>query len=424
MSSLAITPLQKPVTAEVTVPGSKSYTIRALLMAAMTPGSVTILHPLFSDDTAAMVACLKKLGINLEVQSDKILVKGDYRDIKDTTYTLNVDLSGTTMRFLLAFLCAVPGVKVLQGKEGLNKRPVRDLVDGLRQLGASIEYMGEEGFPPVRIAASSLRPGTTRLSGAVSSQYFSAILMTAPLVGEITVEVEGEQISRPYINMTIDSMRQFGVVVHNDNYHRYRIAAGQVYAQQNYLVEGDFSSASYFFAIAALTGSTLTLHNLNPNSVQGDRQFMQILEDMGNVITVKSHSITMEGKAVSKVDVDMQGCPDQAQTLAVLMAFAKGTSKLRGIQSLRVKETERVKAVEQELAKMGIATSSTHDTLTIRGGNPQGAAIDTYGDHRMAMSFAVAGTKLEGMRINDPEVVSKTFPSFWETLQSIGVALS
>ncbi|MBI5456898.1 3-phosphoshikimate 1-carboxyvinyltransferase [Candidatus Kaiserbacteria bacterium] len=423
MANIQIQPLLKPVDASVEIPGSKSYTNRALLMATMCKAPVRILRPLISDDTKAMMRCLKALGIKISEKSDEIHVEGNIGDIKDGAYELDADLSGTTIRFLLALLCVVPGIKTLKGKEGLNKRPIGDLVDGLRQCGAKIEYLEKEGFPPLRISSSTLNPGTIRMKGDVSSQFFSAILMIAPMIGEITIEVEGEQISKPYIAMTIDTMSRFGVPVANYEYKSYHIFGSQVYQASEYTVEGDASSASYFAAIAALTRSTITVMNVNPQSAQADIRFFELLADMGNEVTYEKDAITVHGTGVKPMEVSMEDCPDQAQTMAVLAAFADGVTKISGVRSLRVKETERVKAVEKELEKMGIRTESTEDTLTIYGGDPKPAAIDTYGDHRMAMAFAVAGAKLDGMVINDPGVVSKTFPLFWDKLESIGIKL-
>lgn len=416
---MKIVPLEQPIQAVVDIPGSKSYTNRALVMAAMTKNTVTIHNPLNSDDIDAMVDCLTTLGIKVERTENEIKVIGSVEDVKDQEYILNARLSGTTIRFILALCCIVPGVKALRGEEHLNKRPIGELVEGLRQLGAEIEYLGEEGFPPLKIKSSHLNPGTTKLNGDISSQYFSALLMIAPLVGELNVEVIGDQISKPYIDMTIDTMEKFGVKVENLNYQSYVIKDSQSYSIHEYTVEGDFSAAGYFLAIATLTESEITLKNLNPNSKQADREFLDILMEMGTEVEKHSDGITVKGHGVKSLTVNMEGCPDQVQTLAVLAAFADGVTKIDGVRSLRVKETERVKALETELAKMGIKTESTHDTLTIYGGTPKPATIDTYHDHRMAMAFAVAGTKLNGMEINNPEVVSKTFPEFWKKLEQV-----
>lgn len=421
MKRICLKPLQGPVAAAVAIPGSKSYTNRALIMAALTKGPVIVRNMLVSDDTIAMLDCLRTLGIRCDEAQGQVAVVGDISDVTDGNYDLDVNLSGTTIRFLLPLACIVPGTKTLFGRESLNRRPIADLVDGVRQAGAQVDY---RGFPPLRVTSSVFTSKTISMNGDVSSQYFSALLMVAPAVNGLTIAVVGEQISKPYIDMTIGTMEEFGVAVRNEDYQRYLVAPGQRYSKSEYVVEGDVSSASYFAAIAALTGSAITLTNMNPESRQADMGFFRILEAMGHVVEKGSGTLTIRGTGLIKpVSVDMEGCPDQAQTLAVLAAFADGVTHISGVRSLRVKETERVVAVERELAKMGIRTESTNDTLTIHGGNPAPAAIDTYHDHRMAMSFAVAGTKLAGMVINEPDVVGKTFPTFWEKLQSLGMEL-
>ncbi|HVA10662.1 MAG TPA: 3-phosphoshikimate 1-carboxyvinyltransferase, partial [Candidatus Dormibacteraeota bacterium] len=424
MKRVRIMPLKRPVKAVVEVPGSKSYTNRALLLAAMSPQPVRIINPLFSDDTEAMVACLSKLGIKITAKAGVIDVIGSVSDVKDTDFELDADLSGTTIRFLLALCTIIPGRQTLQGRAGLNARPMGGLVDGLRQLGAKIDYLGREGHPPIRVSSSRLKSGAVKLDGSQSSQYLSALLMIAPAVGNVTVEIVGELVSAPFADMTIETMERFNVKAASQTAHKqYYFDAKQAYICSEYLVEGDVSSASYFFAIAALTGSTLTVKNLNPKSKQADMNFLKILKKMGNVVERGNSGITVIGKGVKPVGVNMQDCPDQAQTLAVLAAFVSGTTKISGIQSLRVKETERLAALESELHKMGIKTSSTPSSLQIQGGAPKPASIATYGDHRMAMAFAVAGTKLPGMEVQDPLVVAKTFPDFWDKLVSIGISL-
>ena len=423
MRRVRIIPLPAPVRATVAIPGSKSYTNRALMLAALTGGTVRVKNPLVSDDIHAMIACLRELGLHCSFRGDTLEITGSLTEVEDREHRLNTFLSGMTARFILALATIVPGIKVIQGRGRLNERPIAHLVESLRQLGASIEYVEKRGYPPVRILSSKLMPGKVTMKGAVSSQFLSALLMVAPHVGKVEIEVQGEQISRPYIDMTIEAMEKFGIKVQNEGYKRYVVHANQKYGAKEYAVEGDVSSASYFAAIAALTRSTITLKNMNPKSLQADMRFLKILEDMGNVATHGKDAITIKGKGVVPASVDMRDCPDQAQTLAVLAAFARGMTKITGIRSLRVKETERVVALEHELKKMDIRTESTHDSLTIHGGNPKAARIDTYGDHRMAMAFAVAGAALEGIEINEPDVVSKTYPHFWDALESIGVEL-
>ncbi|MEK7107523.1 MAG: 3-phosphoshikimate 1-carboxyvinyltransferase, partial [Patescibacteria group bacterium] len=386
MKTTKIIPLEKPIDAVVSIPGSKSYTNRALLMAALVGKTVIIRNPLLSDDTKAMIDCLKTLGISVAAKGDYLEVAGDIRSVADKSYELNAHLSGTTIRFILALSAVIAGVKTIRGEGRLNERPIGDLVDALRQLGAKIEYLEKEGFPPVRVSSSKLVAGNITMNGSVSSQFLSAILVIAPIIGEVNIEVIGEQISKPYIDMTIDSMKQFGARVEVRDASTYAVPAGQKYNLEEYVVEGDASSASYFFAIAALTQSRITLKNMNPKSVQADMGFLKILADMGNVVEYGRDEVTIQGKGIKAVDVNMQDCPDQVQTLAALSACVSGTTHIAGVGSLRVKETERVAALERELAKMGIRSESTPDTMTINGGYPKPAVIDTYWDHRMAIS--------------------------------------
>lgn len=420
MKTIDIVPLEKPATATIEIPGSKSYTNRALVMAALTKGPVTLHHPLYSDDTESMIGCLRALGLRIDTLPDQIIVYDEISIIKNKFYELFAKDSGTTIRFLLALLCLAPGTKVLKGNPRLNERPIKDLVDALRLMGANVEYLENEGQAPLKIYASTLCPGSEiAIDASMSSQFLSALLMIAPSLNGLKIRLNGELVSKPYIEMTIQAMREWGVDVLQMNEACYHIPQGQHYIKSHFVIEGDFSSAGYFFAIAALTQSTITLKNLNPHSAQADREFLNILAKMDNVIMMGDKEIKIVGKNVIPLSIDMSDCPDQVQTMAVLAAFAKGVTKISGVRSLRLKETERVKALKNELAKMGIKTEDTPDSLTIYGGHPHAATIDTYGDHRMAMAYAVAGTKLPGMKIRNPEVVHKTFPTFWNELDKL-----
>lgn len=420
MNKLLITPLRKPTVATIVMPGSKSYTNRALIMAALTKGSVSLKNPLNSEDTEAMIGCLRALGLKIEVDPDKIVVHDDVSCIEDKNYQLFAHDSGTTVRFMLALLCIVPGIKTIQGSKRLNERPIKDLVEALRELGAAIEYCDEEGKLPVKITTSVLSGNSVHLKSDMSSQFCSAILLISPYVSKkFTIHITGSLISKPYVDMTLSCMQDWGVKVLVQEDGSYFVPERQCYRKKQYSIEGDFSSAGYFFAIAALTKSTITLENLNPYSAQADRKFLDILVRMGNVVSYEENRVCIQGKQILAMDIDMEDCPDQVMTMAVLAAFAKGITKISGVRSLRVKETERVLAIKNELAKMGIQTVDTHDTLTIYGEFPHAAEIDTYNDHRMAMAFAIAGTHLSGITIRHPEVVNKTFPMFWKALWSL-----
>lgn len=420
MSKLKIIPAQN-ISGEVDIPGSKSYTNRSLVIASLIEGPVSIKNYLESDDTRVMIDCLKQLGIEIKETPAEIKVIGSIKDIKNKEYKLNAKLSGTTIRFLLALCCIIPGKKTISGEESLNNRPIGELAGALKDLGADIEYLNKPGYPPLLVKSSTLTKKETILHGDISSQFFSALLMVAPVVGGIEIDVMAQQISKPYIDMTINLMSYFGVSVQNENYKKYIVDKNQNYKTKDYIVEGDYSSAGYFLAIAALTKSKLRLKNLNADSIQADRNFIEIIKDLGSEIIFEGDELVVSGNGVKPLNIDMENCPDQAQTLAVLLAFAKGKSTITGIRSLRIKETERVLALQNELSKMGIKTESTIDTLTIYGGDPKSAEINTYNDHRMAMSFAIAGTVLNDIVINNSEVVTKTFPDFWQKLNSIGV---
>lgn len=418
MNKLELFPLDRPVDAAVRVPGSKSYTNRALILAALTKGPVVLKNPLYSEDTEAMIGCLKTLGVEIEIEGDQIVVQGDLDSIKEKQYELFAADSGTTVRFILAFSCIVPGIKILGGSSRLNERPIQDLVEGLRQLGAQIEYCEEEGRLPVKILSSRLCGPFVSLKSDLSSQFCSALLLIAPYISKgLTMQIVGPLISKSYVDLTLSCMREWGVA--GDEGSTYVISENQSYKKKEYLIEGDFSSAAYFFAIAALTKSAIEVENLNPISKQGDRKLLNFLAEMGNVVTYGDHKIRVEGKGVIPIAIDMEDCPDQVMTMAVLASFAKGVTKISGVRSLRMKESERILAVRENLKKMGIGTEETENSLTIYGGSPRGALIETYNDHRIAMAFAVAGTSLTGIVICDPEVVNKTFPNFWEVLKGI-----
>ncbi len=421
MNNIEINPIKEPITGKIWIPGSKSYTNRALIMAALTKGSVSLKNPLYSEDTEAMIGCLRTLGLKITTSSDQITVHNDISSIEDKNYQLFAHDSGTTVRFMLALLCIVPGVKTIQGNKRLNERPIKDLVDGLRELGAIIEYCNEEGQLPVKISTSTLTGQLIHLKGDLSSQFCSAILLISPYISSdgLTVHIMGPLISKSYVDMTMGCMQEWGVKVIMEKEGTYFIPGHRCYHKTQYVIEGDFSSAGYFFALAVLTKSTISLENLNPSSLQADRKFLDILVKMGNLLSFEKNMLCFQGRQVIPCKLDMEDCPDQVMTMAILAAFAKGVTQITGVRSLRFKETERVIALKNELAKMGIQTDDTHDTLTIYGGSPHAAEIETYNDHRIGMAFAVAGTCLPGTVICHPEVVNKTFPSFWKVLRSL-----
>lgn len=417
MNIFEILPPRNP-TRVIEIPGSKSYTNRALIMAALTKGPVFLYNPLYSEDTEVMISCLRTLGLRIDTLEDRIIVHDDLTVIQDRSYDLYVKDSGTTARFLLSLLTLVPGHKVIKGNARLNERPIKELVDALRLLGAKIHYLEKEEELPLKVEpVSLLNQQEIAIDGSRSSQFFSSILMIAPFLGGVTLCPQGKSISKPYREMTLRAMEEWGIKVMVREDGSTYIPSNQRYNRKEYRIEGDFSSAGYFFAIAALTQSTFTLKNLNRQSLQADKKLLNILSDMGNEVEFFENQITIRGKQILPLSHNMIDCPDQIPTMAILAAFAKGVSRISGIRSLRLKETDRVLALKNELAKMGIQVEVSHDVLTIYGGDPKPSVIDTYGDHRMAMAFAVAKARLPGMKIREPEVVNKTFPTFWEKLE-------
>ncbi len=397
----------------IQIPGSKSYTSRALLLAALTKGVVSVVNPLWSEDTEAMVKCLQRLNLMITCSIEKIVVSNDIFNLPVCNTELFVRDSGTTFRSLLALACLIPGTQIIYGNTRLNERPIAPLVNALRQLGAKIDYLERENQAPLQITSSYLYGGKVAIPADISSQFFSVLLMIAPLIGDITIEAVGELISTPYIDMTLAMMGQ-PIITHNKKFY---CISKSAYQTKSYYIEGDYSSASYFFALSALTGDSYVLKNLLAFSLQADVEFLKILIEMGNHVEYSDDGLIVKGGHVQAGDFNMQNCPDQIPTMAVLMAFAKGISTITGIKSLRVKESDRVQAIQNELAKMHIQTKASENTLIIYGGKPIPAQIETYNDHRIAMSFAIAYARLPEMQILNPEVVNKTFPTFWEALR-------
>ncbi len=432
MKLARLTPPLRPPHVVVEVPGSKSYTNRALVTASLAAGTTTITSASMSSDSDSMIHALRLLGVSIEEtetpNGSTLLVEG--RGGAFTPYHGEIDVgpAGTTMRFLTALCSGIPGIDVvLRGSDRMHARPIHELVTALRALGAEIEYQGTEGCPPLRIfSRAHLKGGAVEMNGSVSSQFISALLLTAPLhTGKLSIEIQGEQISKPYIDMTIQSVGDFGVTILNDNYTRYTCAAGQTFKPQQFQVEGDASGASYLWGIAALSGGRVTVKNINPVSAQGDIHFPEVLARMGCSVSSDARSITVTGaKTLTAIDIDMSSMPDTAQTLAVIAACAKGTTTIRGLSTLRVKETDRIAALHIELAKVGISSETGPDYLVVHGGVPTGGQIKTYDDHRMAMSFAMLASHGTGIEIEEPHVVEKSFPNFWVMLKEFGIAVA
>ena len=424
MDALEIQPLDAPVNANIDVPGSKSYTNRALLIAALAHGESRLTGALFSDDTRHMAGSLRTLGIG--VQGDEaacaFTVAGTGGRIPVPKADLTIGNSGTAARFLTAYLGLGRGTYTLDGNPRMRQRPIQDLLDGLRPLGVDVESKENTGCPPVLVNASGIRGGRTFMPGDRSSQYFTALLLVAPYAEQdVEIRVQGDLVSKPYINITLNIMRDFGVEVSNDGYNTFRVHAGQRYRPQHYRVEPDASNASYFFAAAALTGGRVKVRGLTGSSAQGDVGFVDILERMGCRVRKDGDGIEVRGpQKLAGIDIDLNGMTDTVQTLCAIAPFASGPVTVRNVAHMRIKETDRIAALETELGKLGARVAARPDGLTVHPADRiRPAELDTYDDHRMAMSLSLVGLAAPGIVIRDPDCVNKTFPTYFDLLNRL-----
>jgi 3-phosphoshikimate 1-carboxyvinyltransferase len=407
----------------ITLPGSKSISNRALLLAALAAGTTRIENLLVSDDTRRMLAALEALGVALERDERSCLVVGRGGPLVDTDIALELDLglAGTALRPLLAALTTGRGRFVLDGTARMRERPIGPLVDALRQLGARIEYPGEEGFPPVRVTGTGLSGGNVRMPGDLSSQFLTSLLLATPLArSRVVVDIDGEQVSKPYLRMTLAMMRRFGVEVRERDLTHFEIEPAAYRSPGTYLVEGDASSATYFLAAGAIAGSGVTVTGIGADSVQGDVAFVDVLAEMGAEVEREPASITVRPGPLRGVDLDLNALPDAAMTVAVLALFAQGPTTIRNIYNWRVKETDRLAAMSTELRKLGATVVEGIDFISITPpAKIKPAEIDTYGDHRMAMCFSLACLAGVPVTIRDPDCVSKTFPEFFSEFEAL-----
>ncbi|MEP4548560.1 MAG: 3-phosphoshikimate 1-carboxyvinyltransferase [Saccharospirillum sp.] len=410
----------------VQIPGSKSLSNRILLLAALCKGTTRVSNLLVSDDIRYMLDALYELGIPYYLSEDgtECRVVGQAGELaRGQVLTLFLGNAGTAMRPLAAALCAGSGEFELTGEPRMAERPIGDLIDALTPLGANVTYLGQAGFPPLRIKAETLRGGEVSIDGSISSQFLTALLMAAPLLTEdLTIRVTGELVSKPYIDITLNVMQQFGVTVTNDNYRSFHISADQAYVSPGrIMVEGDASSASYFLAAGAIGGGPVRVEGTGTASVQGDARFAEVLEQMGARVTWSEHWIEVSKDGPLKaVDVDLNHIPDAAMTIATTALFAEGTTRIRNIYNWRVKETDRLAAMATELRKLGATVDEGEDYIAITPPKAvQSAAIDTYNDHRIAMCFSLAAFSEAEITINDPGCTSKTFPDYFERFASI-----
>ncbi len=405
---------------EVAVPGSKSYTHRILIAAALSDGICTLQNCLKSEDTLLTLNALRQFGIRIDEGDDRIVVHGTNGILKPCSDPVYLGNSGTSMRLLTGVAALGAGMYTLTGTERMLERPIQDLLDGLNQIGVFARSVNKDGCPPVETRGGRVKGGALSLKCKISSQYLSSLLLIAPYTQDgLEITVTEGPVSRPYVDMTVDIMTRFGVKVVRDGYRRFAIHGQQTYMAGSYMVEPDCSQAGYFWAAAAITGSKIKVKGITKASRQGDVRFTEVLEAMGCKIFHDKDGIAVSGGPISAVEVDMADMPDIVPTLAVVAAFAKGTTIIRNVAHLKAKESDRLTAVVNELSKMDIKASCTDTGLAINGGRPCGAVIDTYGDHRIAMSFALAGLRIPGIVIKDERCVEKSFPDFWNVLERL-----
>ncbi len=421
-TSITISPVHKPLNASVRPPGSKSITNRALVCAALSEGPSTLTGALVSDDTHVMIDSLGRLGIAVAADERGTLlrVSGAGGDIPSGEAELYIGNSGTTIRFLTAMVALGRGTYRLDGVPRMRERPIGDLIDALAQLGVNAVCESPGGCPPVTVHGAGLPGGTATVRGNISSQYLSGLLMVAPCAaGPVELEIDGELVSKPYVSMTLDVMKSFGVELRTTNQLQvFQTPGNQVYHGAEYSIEPDASAASYFWAAAAIVGGTVTVEGLSDRSLQGDVAVVDLLEQMGCSVDRGNDSITVTGGGLVGIAANMNAVSDMVQTIAAVALFAEGTTEITGVAHNRHKETDRIGALANELRKLGAQVDELEDGLRITPGRLTGATIETYDDHRMAMSLALVGLKVPGVCILNPECTAKTYPDYFEDLRS------
>jgi len=424
MEKLTLNPIGK-INGEIFLPGSKSLSNRALLIAALANGVTKITNLLVSDDINHMLNALTSLGIEYTLSDCgtecTVIGNNGFFNVNEPV-ELFLGNAGTAMRPLCAALAASEGEFILTGEPRMKERPIGHLVNALTQLNADTEYLESQDYPPVKIKGKCLTGSSVSIDGSISSQFLTSILMIAPLLKtDSIIKIEGELVSKPYIDITLNIMSRFGVVVQNNDYLSFTVKGNQSYqCVEKYMVEGDASSASYFLAAGAIKGGEVTVHGVGKLSVQGDKHFADVLEKMGAEVSWADESITVVGKSLTAVDMDMNHIPDAAMTIATTALFAKGTTTIRNIYNWRVKETDRLAAMATELRKVGAEVVEGEDYISITP--PQSlkhAEIDTYNDHRIAMCFSLVALSETPVTINDPKCTAKTFPDYFDKLAQV-----
>ncbi len=420
MSPIFTVPSQPITDTAVRIPGSKSYTHRVLIAAALGNGPSTISNALESEDTQLTMKALQQMGVLMDVRPACIKVQGLGGRFRPCEQPVFLGNSGTSMRLLISIAALGEGAYTLTGTSRMQERPVQALIDSLTQIGVPVQSVNRNGCPPLVINGGAVKGGSLGIDCSISSQFLSSLLLMAPLTREgLQIDVLKGPVSRPYVDLTVDIMHRFGVTLKRKGYDHFDVPGEQTYRPGAYDVESDVSNASYFWAAGAITGKTIKVMGISGHSLQGDVAILSLFEKMGCDVSIRPDGISVSGGRLRAIEADMADMPDMVPTMAVVAAFAEGTTRISNVAHLRAKECDRLDAVMQELKAMGIETRSTGDDLSIVGGQPRAAEIETYNDHRIAMSFAVAGLRAPGTRIRNPACVEKSFPSFWEVYASL-----
>ena len=406
--------------ATVSVPGSKSYSHRVLIAAALSDGVCNIENVLESEDTLLTMACLRQMGVAVDTTDNGCTIRGRGGIFQAVENPIDLGNSGTSMRLLTAVAALGQGSYVLTGTSRMQQRPIQDLLDGLNQLGVSAMSTRGNGCPPVKVTGGMLAGGNVSLDCHTSSQFLSALLLVAPLAADpVEITVNRGPVSRPYVDLTVQVMEDFGIQLARDGYEHFTVPGGQIYCAGTHYVEPDSSQAGYFWAAAAIGGAAVKVKGTSRQSHQGDIRFTDILKKMGCEVRPEDDGIVVTGRPLTAVTVDMADMPDMVPTLAVVAAFAKGTTVIKNVAHLREKESDRLSAVATNLLKMGIDAFCTSSGLIVEGGEPHDAEIETYNDHRIAMCFSVAGLAVPGIKIQNETCVAKSFPNYWEVFQQL-----
>ncbi len=404
---------------EIAAPPSKAHTLRALIIGSLAKGTTVIKNPLFGQDQLNVINCLKKLGVKIDISGNKIFVEGSDGKYKPIEDRLDVGESGVGMNFLSAAANLSDKPIIITGSKRLTERPIDEVINGMRQLGCKIDYLDKEGFPPAKIYGGGIRGGKAAIKGGKTSQYFSAITISSPYAeNAVTLNCIDEMTEKPYFDISLQMMSEFGVDAVNKNYKQIIIPCGGKYSAREITIEGDYSSASFFFLAAAICKTKVTVSGLRSDTKQGDKVFLNLIEKMGCKVSQTKDKTSVQGEELIAIEQDMSNIPDLVPPTAIAAAFAKGNSRLTNIGHLRLKECDRLAVMVSELNKMGVSVECNEDSLTIEGTRQaHGAKIDPRNDHRIAMSFAAAGLVTGQQVIENENCVAKSFPDFWERFE-------